>query len=391
MERRIGCYTLPNLEIALARLSDPVLRRRPTAVAANGSRNAVVWQVSSEAREHGIGPGMSLSFARRLCPELKTIPPDSRRLAQAHRLLQEVFQQCSPLHELAAQDQFYIDLTAAARAFTHAATLARRIQSDIATRHGLHGVIGVSINKLLAHVAADMADAGPIHAVAPGEEQSFLAPLPVTSLPGLARLFAPRTNETLAVLEELCLKRIGQFAALPLDRLQLVIGGKARLLKQWSLGIDPSPVWPHFSAPVLDCWMCMPTAAVDTDVLLPVLYSAAEQICSSLRRQNRASKRMRLVLQYRDGYEIIKTLRFDPATRWESEVYPAVEERFLSVDRRVGMRAIGLMVECAAAIEQLELFTGAQTDRPRKLAAAVDAIRNRYGAQTIARGTIAAN
>jgi DNA polymerase-4 len=386
MDRRIACVTVPELEIAVARGGEPTLRGWPTAIAPKQSRKPVLWQVSAEAREHGVFPGMGVAYARRLCPKIRLIAPDSRRLGVVHKFLQEVFRQFSPIHEVAADDEFYVDLSGSGRLFSDAAAIAERMQRAIASRCGLAGVVGLSINKLVAHVAADASGGASVRAVAPGAEKSFLAPLPLTSLPGLPRLFAPKINELLTTFQELCLQSIGQLAEVPLDQLRLVVGGKAQVLKLWSLGIDPSPVWPQAAAPLIQRWMCLETATADDDLLLAVIDAMVARICSHLRRHDQSMTAAKLLIQYTDDREVVRAERFDPATCWESEIYPALRERFLSIERRVRVRSIGLIGVSAAAARQLDLFADPSVGRRKSLCAAIDRVKTRYGEQAIYRG-----
>jgi DNA polymerase-4 len=345
----------------------------------------VLWQVSAEAREQGVFPGMTLSYAQRFCPKIRLIEPDSQRIAVAHQVLQQVFQQFSPLHEVAAEEEFYLDLSGAARVFSDVAVIAGRIHREIASRCGLAGAMGLSINKLVAHVAADGGGRS-MTAVAPGEEKSFLAPLPVTSLPGLIGLFAPKTNELLTAFDDLCLKSIGQLANISVDQLRLVLGGKAQLLKRWSLGIDPSPVWPQSATPLIQHWKCLETATTDDELLLGVIYAMIERVCAHLRRHDQWITVAKLFIQYADGREIARTQRFDPATCWESEIYPMLRDRFLSIDRRVRVRSVGLIGDSVAAGRQLDLFSEPRFRRQKNLFAAIDSVRNRHGEHAVARG-----
>jgi hypothetical protein len=135
------------------------------------------------------------------------------------------------------------------------------------------------------------------------------------------------------------------------------LGPKAGLLKQWTLGIDPSPVWPHSDAPLIDRWVRLETATVDDEVLLASIYKIVERICAQLRRQNRSATRVRLVVQYSDGREATKTTRFQPAACWEADIYPELAKRFLSIARRVGVRGVGVLAETVPApLEQLDFF-----------------------------------
>lgn len=58
-------------------------------------------------------------------------------------------------------------------------TLARRLQERVRNEVGLSASLGVATNKLVAKVASDHDKPAGLTVVRPGEEASFLAPLPV--------------------------------------------------------------------------------------------------------------------------------------------------------------------------------------------------------------------
>src|SRR5919109_2803784 len=120
MERRIICFHVPSFEIALARLVEPSLRRWPAAVAPLHYTRSFLWEVSAEARQEGIFEGMALSDARRLCPRLRIIAPDARRISLGQKLLRETIQYFSPIYELANRGQLYADVSGSGRLFADA-------------------------------------------------------------------------------------------------------------------------------------------------------------------------------------------------------------------------------------------------------------------------------
>jgi DNA polymerase-4 len=71
--------------------------------------------------------------------------------------------------------------------------------------------------------------------VAAGEEEPFLAPLPLALIPGIER-------EDLLRLREFNLTRAGEVTALRLEELRVRFGSRAMLLYEAVRGIDPSPV-----------------------------------------------------------------------------------------------------------------------------------------------------
>jgi DNA polymerase-4 len=389
MDRQIICFNVPSFEIALARLHDPALRRWPTAVAPVHYRRSFLWEVSTEARQEGLYPGMALSYARQICPQLRVVSPDLRRVSLGESLVKQSFKRFSPVYEVAAHGEFYGDLTGSARLFGEPETVAARINNEISKRYGICGAVGVANNKLVSGVIANLLEPASTYRLRSGEERCFLAPLTVTSLPGLNRLFGPNTNETIANLEELRLKLLGDVAAVSVDQLRLVIGGKARLLKQWAVGIDPTPIWSDGDRPSLEIYHSFQSDEIDDDLLLSSLYRQLEKLCNILRRASRRLRSITLILHYSDGQQIIKRKKFLPASCLEYEIYPRLQELFLSVNRRVRVRRIGLNADPAAATaEQLDLFRQDRCDRVKNLTFVIDSIRERYGDESIRSGKV---
>jgi nucleotidyltransferase/DNA polymerase involved in DNA repair len=84
---------------------DPKLRGRPVAVG-----SGVVASCSYEARRWGVRTGMRLGEARHLCRRLLIFPGNYRRYEQAARSILAICQDQTPIVEVAALDDLYIEL-----------------------------------------------------------------------------------------------------------------------------------------------------------------------------------------------------------------------------------------------------------------------------------------
>jgi DNA polymerase IV len=387
MERRIGCLFVPDFEIILAKLHDPSLNGRPVGIVPTNSGRAALSAVSSEARGDGLCAGMTLMHALRLCPNLRVISRDIRRLHLGQSLLQQSVQQFSPIYEAADYGEIYIDLTGTGRLFGDSTSSAARLRREILNRHRIAGNLGIASNKLVSRVCT--AETVDVLSVAPGCEEEFLAPLPVISLPRLDRFLAPKTAEILTTLDELCLKALGQLAAVSIDHLELVLGSKARLFRQWAMGIDPTPVWPDSFGPVRQLCQTLDIAENDDDAILGILYSLVERLSVNLRKQKFCAGEVTLTLQYSDGYEIKKRQRLSEATDLEAEIFSVVQMLFLSISRRICVRQIGLTLPTIdRRAQQLSLFAAPEVRSGKNLGDAITAIRNRHGEQSIRLGIV---
>jgi DNA polymerase-4 len=372
MERRIGCFNVPAFEIELARANNRRLRSWPAVLVAENSAAAILLEVSPEARNEGIHDAMKLWQARRTCPGLLVIMADTRRLSTGQKIIGQIFKRFSPACELANPGEFYLDLTGTARLFGDSVTTASRLKKEL-SETGIRGSMGVAANKLVSNVATRSSGNNGLSEVRPGNEQSFLSPLPVRWLPGVRRLFGPAWPQTATKMEDLCLTLNRDVAAVRAEQLEMVFGRRSRVLKQWSTGFDPSPVWGESGRPALEIFQTLEKDECDDDILLNVLFRIVERLCSGLRQQHRYLREIKLVLQYADRREITKTLSLFRPTRLESEIYPASEKLFLAVSRRVRIRRIGLTAIPTKEPIQFELFAAT---REASLASAPDALEN---------------
>src|SRR5438874_8801947 len=105
---------------------DPRLRGKPVAVG-----SGVVASCSYEARGHGVCTGMRLSEARRRCRGLIVLPGEYPRYEQTARRLLAISADHTPLVEVAALDDLYLDLTHHARPERVAQELRTAIRDEV--------------------------------------------------------------------------------------------------------------------------------------------------------------------------------------------------------------------------------------------------------------------
>lgn len=389
MDRQIVCVQVPSFGVALARLSDASLRSRPVAVAPVHTMRALVQEVSYEAWDEGVTPGMSVESARRSCPGLRLVPPDSARLQAAHRELHKTIAPFAPAWEPIRPGALFLDLSGTARLFGPPLDTATRISREIARRQGLPSVAGLAANKLVSQLAATTLTQPPqLLSIHPGSEQPFLSPLPITLLPGLHRTQA---SQVLQRLDDLNLRTLGAIASVALAHLESALGAQAGMLHDWALGIDPSPVRPPIAQPSLERSLALDPDEVDDHVLLGRLYGLLEQLCATLRRQRRVCRRLSLTLRHSDHVERTARQALPRGTYWEVDLQPVLVPLFFRCfRRRVRLHRVTLRVDrLEPPAEQLSLFdatdSGTQPE-PYRLALALDRIRDKFGQQAVSWG-----
>jgi DNA polymerase-4 len=190
---------------------------------------------SYEARRAGVRPGMRLSEAARRSPGAIFRDGDSQAANRLRDLATRTLLGFTPKVEVASIDDFFLDLTGAARLLGAACDTAERIRRVVREETGLPLSIGIATNKTLARIAGKLAKPGGIAEILPGYEEVFLASLPVEQLPGVGHSIGGR-------LERFAIRTVGELRLVPREVLFATFGRDGLVLHERARGRDPAPV-----------------------------------------------------------------------------------------------------------------------------------------------------
>ena len=172
---------------------DPSLRGKPVAIAGS-SRRAVVLTASYEARPFGVRSAMPLYKARAACPQLVVVAPEMAKYKAVSREIFAVFGARGHAVEGLSLDEAFVDAGDGAistkRARWRPTIRARRPSSDRSNGERRRR----EPRKMVAKIASDACKPNGLLAIAPGDEATFLAPLPVGRLWGIG----PKTQRRLS-------------------------------------------------------------------------------------------------------------------------------------------------------------------------------------------------
>ncbi|UFS71415.1 DNA polymerase IV [Geomonas sp. RF6] len=377
MDREILHITVPAFPIALSRVVDSALRGRPVAVAPLNSERALLQCVSSEAASDGVFAGTPIFRARKVCPSLIVIPPDPDLLARGSRALSELSGEFTPVVE-PGQGRVFLDLTASRRLFGPARDVAARLEKRIAGEMGLQAMAGAGINKLVSRVAADALPEPGVFDVFPGSEKDFLAPFPVSVLPGVGEA------RQQILFRDLNLQFVEHVARLTVPQLRLAVGPFAPLLHDRACGIDRSPVQPPRQSGEIVEEGLLSREENDDEVILSELLRLVEGCGLRLRRLRKGAREIALAVTYADGVtEEGKRLLKRPVSL-DLMLLAEVEELFYSTCKR-RQRVRALRLSCGRIGEdagQMELFApevGEVSPRQLALQETLDALREKHG------------
>ncbi|NGZ10926.1 MAG: hypothetical protein CV088_16330 [Nitrospira sp. LK70] len=389
MDRHIVCLQIPTFPIVLARAADSSLRNRPVAVAPTHTPRALIREISTEAFHEGLQRGMPVDLAQLICPGLRMIPPDPSLAQAAHRELQHHISSFAPAWESIRPGSLFLDLTGTTRLLGPPIDTATRIGRELAHQQGWPSTIGLAGNKLVSQLAATTLTKPPqVLSIHSGCEQPFLAPLPTMLLPGLHRT---HTSRVIQRLEDLNLFTLGAIASVSLAHLQVALGSPANRLHDWAMGIDPSPVHPPITQPVIERFLHLDPDEVDDRLLLGRLYRLSEQLCATLRQQQRMCRYVSLTIRHGDHVEQTAQHMLPHGTYWEADLQPVLTGLFYRCFRR-RVRLTRLMLQVSRLeppVRQLSLFDESESivpPRSHHLSLALDQIRAKFGERALSWG-----
>lgn len=333
------------------RAADPTLRERPVIVGGNPRKRGRVQSASGEALAAGVEIGMPMLEALERCVAARVVRTDMKRYREVSARLRAVLRAEFERLEPAGLGGAFLDVTGAAQpAEALAGALCARVEDSL----GLRGRVGIASVKFLARLAAEQAGHTGIVRVPEGGAEAFLAGLPLSVLPGVG----PRT---LATLQELGTKRVGDLTELGRARLEQALGNHGLRLLEFAQGEDPQRVRAVRAPNSLSQESSFELPELDLAVITDRLQSLTAGLESALQQQGLRAGRVAVHLRFADGDASTRTRTLERPVASAQEVFRVAEALLQRTD--VGSRAVRTLAVRAASLgtgeaedAQLDLF-----------------------------------
>ncbi len=358
---------------------DPRLRGRPVAVG-----GGVVLAASYEARAYGVRSAMGGRRARALCPHLLVAEPRWSAYVEASRAVFALFAAAVPVVEALSIDEAFLDARGLERITGTPVQIAERLRREVLAQVGLPLTVGVARTKSLAKVASGVAKPDGLLVVEPADEEAFLHPLDVGRRWGVG----PVTRRK---LEALGIATVGELARRPEDELVAALGRAAgRHVHALAHRRDPRPVRTGTRRRSVGAQSALPRGTRTGPDLDTRLAALVDRVTRRMRRAGRAGRTVIVRLRFDDFTRATRSRTLPEPTAGTAELLAAARavlaEAAPLVDRR-GLTLVGVTVT------NLDGAAG-QLSRPLDgsdhvaLEAALDRVRDRYGAGAVTRGTL---
>lgn len=392
MPRTILHLDLDAFFCAVEEIQNPSLRGKPFAVGGKPNERGVVASCSYAARKLGVRSAMPMSRAVRLCPGLIIVPGRHRLYGEVSKKVMDILHSQSGLVEQISIDEAFLDISDLR---DDPERFARGLQARIRDELHLPCSIGVASNKLVAKIATevgktaalkrikerDVAEPPNAVTVVPyGEEAAFLAPLPVEMLWGVG----PKTAQRLSALG---IHTIGELAQRHESELVRLFGENGRDLSRHAQGIDNRPLVTERETKSVSQETTFAVDVVSERRLEKTLREQAAEVARQLRREHLAGRTVKLKIRWPDFTTLTRQTTLPTPTDLEDEI-TANALRLMQQVRKPNqpVRLIGVGVSgLGPPVRQLGLWEK-DTEKLRRLQAAVDTLQEKYGREVIHRG-----
>lgn len=359
---------------------DPRLRSRPVIVG-----GAVVMAASYEARACGVRSAMGGSRARRLCPQAIVVPPRWEAYVEASKAVFRIVDRTAPIVERISIDEAFLDVRGLQAISGSPLQIAQRLRSDVREQVGLPISVGVATTRTAAKLASGEAKPDGLLVVMPGEELAFLHPLPVERISGVG----PKTAEK---LHRHGIHSVGDLARAGEPALVAVLGRAAG-------GHLHAVAHNHEIRQVRAGRRRRSFGSQRASGLGQIAPGEIDRVLAAL--VDRVTRRMRRSGQ--SGQTVVLRLRFDDYTRaTRSRTLPrptattatvlATARALLEAARPVidgrGLTLIGVTVASLEHDGAIQLALPLDGPDSGALDAALDEVRERFGARAITRATL---
>jgi DNA polymerase-4 len=287
----------------------------------------------------------------------------------------------TPFIEPGGLDEAYLDVTGFESLHGSIREMALSMKRRIKNETGLNASVGISSCKVVSKVASDYSKPDGLIEVKKGDERSFLAPLPVSRLPGVGR-------QTEKFLKSTGIETVGELAALSPDILKKRLGVWGENLHRLASGMDDRKVEPPGTTRSISRETTFSRDIRDRSVLKATLRYLSERVGADLRSRIRQARCVTIKLRYADFTTLTRSKTFTQTIDSDNEIYGTGEkllEKALAEEKQA-VRLIGIGVsnlsEMAGQLSMMETSSQRQTQLDR----AIDRIRMRYGFTAIQTG-----
>jgi DNA polymerase-4 len=358
----------------------PELLTRPVIV--GGGRRGVVAACCYIARTRGVRSAMPMFKALGACPDAVVIKPDMAKYVAEGRRIRAMMEALTPLVQPLSIDEAVLDLsgTQALHGAAPAAVLAR-FAAAVEREVGVTVSVGLAANRLMAKLAAERDKPRGFAVIGAEEAAAWLAPQPVSVLPGVGPAMAKR-------LAAAGFSTLGQLGALDARAAAARFGEDGPALAARARGEDSRRVDPAREAKSISAETTFETDLAAREALESALWRLCEKLAGRLGTKGLAAAGVTLKLKTAGFATRTRAARLPQPTRLPDVLFAAARPLLAREADGTAFRLIGIGAQPLAAAADADRGDLADPEAPRRAArwAAVEALRAKFGDGAVVRG-----
>jgi len=361
------------------------LRTIPSAVGGDqASRHGIVLAKSTPAKKYGIITGEPLVNAYKKCPHLTVVPSRFEIYHEYSEKLIGILEEYTPDIEKFSIDEAFLDMTSTIHLFGEPVDVANRIRERIKDELGFTVNVGIAHNKLLAKMASDFQKPDRCHTLWTEEIPVKMWPLPVREL-----FFVGGSAEK--KMQAIGIRTIGDLARCDLKILRFHLGDKyASQIHNYANGIDDAPVEePEVINKGYGNSTTLSRDVSDYETACQVILSLCETIGIRLRRDKVLCNCVCVELKDWNFKTHSHQTTLDIPTDSTTIIYQTACKLLKDFWDFTPVRLIGVRTSRISddGFVQLNLFESTRNQKLEKMDKAIDAIRGKYGLDSIKRAS----
>jgi DNA polymerase IV len=363
--------------VSVERIKDASLNGKPVVVGGTPSGRGVVASASYEARKFGVHSAMPAGQALRLCPNLIIVRGHYEDYTDYSDRLYKRMLDIAPVIERVSIDEMNMDFTGCEALYNNDLPgFMKTLQAMVLKEFSLPCTIGLASNKTIAKIAATSVKPAGVRFIPHGEEEKFLAPLPVDALPGIGVKTAPRIRQKGFHL-------VSDLQALSRKQVIDIFGKHGEWLFDVAHGGGSDTVHPDTVRKSIGREETFSHDIANKDQLEKILRELVEDVCGSLRRKHWKTKTITLKIRYADFDTITKANTIEP-TQDDAVVFNVVRRLLVEgYTRKAPLRLLGVSLRNFVSVEQTELSLFPANNVRDKMLDAINDIRKKFGDDVI--------
>lgn len=344
-------------------------------------RHGIVLAKSGPAKKFGIRTGEPLASARRKCPGICTVLPDFPLYVQKSTDFMHYLERFAPSVAPYSIDEAFCDMTGTQILYGDLVPFAEKLRAEIYDTFGFTVNIGISSNHFLAKMASDFEKPNKVHTLFPEEIQMKMWPLPVGELFSVG-------SYTRRKLSDLGLQTIGDIARCDPALLASHFKKQGTTLWNYANGIDTGQLSKSNSAiKSIGNSVTLHEDVTDADTAKTILLSLCETVGARIRADHTKISVISVTIMDCDFNQQYRQCTLVAPTNITEEIYDQARRLFDALWDFSPIRLLGVSTSHTTdqTARQVSLFDDGQEERLAHLNDAVDAIREKFGEDSIKR------